>query len=76
MIDLVLIGIAWLIMGMYLIINMDNDGLFDWITNRLLRVITKLIAVIAWPTILPCIVIGLLVLSFEGIISDIKRLFR
>jgi hypothetical protein len=76
MIDLVLIGIFWLFMGMFWIINMDYDGLFDWITNRLLRVITKLIAVIAWPTILPCIVIGLLVLSFKDIIPDIKRLFR
>jgi hypothetical protein len=76
MIDLVLIGIAWLFIGMFWVINWDYDGLFDWITNRPLRVITKLIGVIAWPTILPCIVIGLIVLSFKDIIPDIKRLFR
>jgi hypothetical protein len=76
MIDLVLIGIGWLFIGMFWVINSDYDGLFDLITNRPLRVITKLIAVIAWPTILPCIVIGLLVLSFKDIIPDIKRLFR
>jgi hypothetical protein len=76
MIDLVLIGIVWLFIGMFLVINWDYDGLFDEITNRPLRVITKLIAVIAWPIIIPCIVIGLIVLSFKDIIPDIKRLFR
>jgi hypothetical protein len=76
MIDLVLIGIVWLFIGMFWVINSDYDGLFDWITNRPLRVITKLILIVAWPTILPCIVIGLLVLSFKDIIPDIKRLFR
>jgi hypothetical protein len=76
MIDLVLLGIFWLFMGMTFVIGMDNDGLFDWITNRPLRNITKLILIVAWPSILLFIVIGLLVLSFEGIISDIKQLFR
>jgi hypothetical protein len=76
MLDLVLLGIVWLIIGLFFVVGMDNDGLFDWITNRPLRNITKLILIVAWPAILLFFVIGLLVLSFEGIISDIKRLFR
>ena len=76
MLDLVLIGIVWLIIGLFFVVGMDNDGLFDWITNRPLRNITKLILIVAWPSIILFLVIGLLVLSFEGIISDIKRLFR
>lgn len=76
MLDLVLIGIVWLIIGLFFVVGMDNDGLFDWITNRPLRNITKLILIVAWPSIILFLVIGLLVLSCEGIISDIKRLFR
>jgi hypothetical protein len=76
MTDLVLLGIVWLIIGLFFVVGMDNDGLFDLITNRPLRNITKLILIVAWPTIMLFLVIGLLVLSLEGIISDIKRLFR